>query len=230
MPEESSSPSGEEVLYSPEKAAPAPAQTVAPVPEALVTKKISFTAAPVAATPSAAGTTKLSVRKLSFDSATRKLAEAASGGANSSAARASDMPATDGLPSLLKRLRADAQAEIEKATASVTQLHVCLSREIRSMEAERQELLRTSQERVDSLRATIDKLREDVERLQRERSEMEQRLLKEKADVVAERDASVRAQRLPHPPTHCCCRHHCGLPASFAQLLRTSLSCLIANS
>ena len=137
------------------------------------------------------------MRKLSFDSATDRRAQltaAASGAASSSTVK--DMPSTEGLPSLLKRLRADAQAEIEKATASVTQLHICLSRELRHMEAENQALLRAHEGEVDSLRTTADKLREDVARLQRERSEMEQRLLKEKADVVAERDASVRPSRL----------------------------------
>ena len=107
---------------------------------------------------------KLQTRKLSFDSHVSKLSQAK---------RSEDDPTSsvggEGLPSLLKRLRHDAQLEIEHATAHATQMHLCLAREIRMLEREEREMAEAHMQRIDTLQAShqeqVGGLQAEVQRL-----------------------------------------------------------------
>lgn len=73
---------------------------------------------------------KLSMRKVSLGGTTP-----GEGGHRSSSNNGSTSAGdTQGLPTLLKKMRVEAQDEIRRATATVTQLHDCLAREILHLE------------------------------------------------------------------------------------------------
>ena len=154
---------------------------------------------------------KLSVRKLSFDShvskmqAAKRKEEASAAAGSSSGAAAS---ASEGLPSLLKRLRQDAQAEIDRATAASRYVHICLAREIRLLElsecamrdahtARVAALEAAHAQQVDALRAEIATLTADGETLRAEkraveeaRAASEQRNAELTAEVTTQREAA----------------------------------------
>ena len=150
---------------------------------------------------------KLTTRKLSFDSHVSKLnvererKKEEDGG--------SPEGIREGLPSLLKRLRHDAQQEIERATASVTQMHLCMALEIRLLEQTQCEMMEAHRQReassaaahqqqTDTLHAQIkqqaDTLNARIEEL-RDTGEL---LRSEKRDADVARAATVR--------TACCLR------------------------
>ena len=124
-----------------------------------------------------AGGVKLSMRKLSFDSHVARLSqeqaktldEASANGSGSGSNSSSGGLGGEGLPTLLKRLRKDAQEEIERATAGTYMYNLCLSREIRLLEQVQQELVRANRRNLERIEAShnekVEKLRLEIERL-----------------------------------------------------------------
>lgn len=128
---------------------------------------------------------KLQVRKLSFDSvverqqkAARDSAAAAVAGQDAGKSSATEVsrPGVEGLPALLKRLRQDAQTEIERATASVTTLRTCLAKELSLMEAERRASELHHHHAAEGLRATIGTMQKAAEQMTQAKSEVEAEL------------------------------------------------------
>ena len=150
------------------------------------------------AAPSSA--VKLSVRKLSFDSHQTRLAKAAPAEAASSSEVLA--PAGEGLPSMLKKLRQDAQREIQRALAGTSQLHECLAREIRLLEQTLSAQEACHKKRVADLEAAhkqqVDELSRDIE----ERAATTKRLEDEKRAVEGARDETVRPSSHTRPRTH----------------------------
>ena len=154
-------------------------------------------------TASATGV-KLSVRKLSFDSQQSRIQAAAKRqeeARSSSPGRSSSNEV--GLPSLLKKLKQDAQKEIVRAAAISTQVQRCLGSDIRMLEDTLSGIETAHQRRVEELEAAhreqVDKLQSQIEQLTLARQQLED----EKQGVLDARDATVRAPSA-HAYPHAC--------------------------
>ena len=157
----------------------ASAPAMAPVTRALDLKKASPASASKPDKESAAlNGRKLQVRKLSFDSVVERQQKAVRelAGEDGNGAASSSKPGVEGLPALLKRLRQDAQLEIERATASVSTLRHCLAREILLLERERRECELAHQSEVEALHLTIAAQRQAAEQVKRDKAEVEAEL------------------------------------------------------
>lgn len=139
------------------------------------------------------------MRKLNFGA--NDSSRPAKGGAGSSSVVTGE---TMGLPSLLKKLRQDAQQEIERATAHVVQIVSVFTRELRFMEGEVVIAWHNSEARLSALCSEISSLESDADQLRQRVSGLEEvnaglgqrnaELLIEMAEVREEaRQANERA-------------------------------------